>query len=371
MTHHIVIGGGIIGASAAYHLAKEGEHVTLIDRGDKGQATDAAAGIVCPWLSNRRNETWYQLAKEGARFYHTLIPELEQNHKADTGYRRNGSISLATEDDELNQKMNLVMQKQAEAPEIGEVKHFTEKDVQRHFPLIANGYQGVFVSGGARVNGRLLRDTLIQGAVANGAVRIHGHAEVIPRGDHQFSVKVGHMDLSAENVIVTAGAWVNSLFKGKKLKMNIRPQKGQLIHIRLKGMNSSHWPVILPPKDYYVIPFEDDRMVIGATREDHKLFDTAPTAGGIHAILDEVFSFAPGFKEAEFLETRVGTRPFSTNSIPVFGEIHELPGLLTANGLGASGLTTGPFIGCELAKLSMGKEPYFSKEEYSVDLLFL
>ncbi|AOM82961.1 NAD(P)/FAD-dependent oxidoreductase [Salisediminibacterium beveridgei] len=371
MTHHIIIGGGIIGASAAYHLAREGEQVTIIDRGDKGQATDAAAGIISPWLSNRRNESWYRLAKEGARFYHELIPELEQNQNTDTGYRRNGTIALTSEDHIVNEKMNLAIQKQPDAPEIGEVKYLSERDVQRQFPLVANGYQGVFVSGGARVNGRLLRDSLIHGAVANGAVRIHGHAEVTPRGDHRFSVKVGHMDLFAENVIVTAGAWVNSLFKGKKLKMNIRPQKGQLIHLRLKGMNSDNWPVILPPKDYYVIPFEDGRMVIGATREDHKLFDTAATAGGIHAILDEVFTFAPGFKGAEFLETRVGTRPFSMDSIPVFGQIPELPGLYTANGLGASGLTTGPFIGCELAKLSIGKDPLFSKDEYSVKSLFL
>lgn len=51
MKTYIVIGAGILGASTAYHLAKAGVRVTLVDRQDLGQATNAAAGIVCPWLS--------------------------------------------------------------------------------------------------------------------------------------------------------------------------------------------------------------------------------------------------------------------------------------------------------------------------------
>lgn len=64
----IIIGAGILGASTAYQLAKLGAKVLIIDRKDKGQATDAAAGIICPWLSQRRNQVWYRLAKAGARF---------------------------------------------------------------------------------------------------------------------------------------------------------------------------------------------------------------------------------------------------------------------------------------------------------------
>ena len=61
MSSCIVIGSGILGASTAYHLAKSGAKVILVDRKDAGQATDAAAGIVCPWLTQRRNKAWYQL----------------------------------------------------------------------------------------------------------------------------------------------------------------------------------------------------------------------------------------------------------------------------------------------------------------------
>ena len=78
MKSYIIVGAGILGASTAYHLAKSGARVTVIDRKEPGQATDAASGIVCPWLSQRRNQDWYQLAKGGARYYKDLIHQLEK-----------------------------------------------------------------------------------------------------------------------------------------------------------------------------------------------------------------------------------------------------------------------------------------------------
>ena len=46
MSSYIIVGGGILGASTAYHLAKRDVKVTLIDRHDKGQASAAAAGDI-------------------------------------------------------------------------------------------------------------------------------------------------------------------------------------------------------------------------------------------------------------------------------------------------------------------------------------
>ncbi len=56
MANVIVIGGGIVGLSVAYYLAKENVEVTLVDADHTGQATTAAAGIICPWVSQRRNK---------------------------------------------------------------------------------------------------------------------------------------------------------------------------------------------------------------------------------------------------------------------------------------------------------------------------
>ncbi len=104
MQSYIVIGSGILGASTAYHLAKQGADVTLVDRNDPGQATAAAAGIVCPWLTNRRNKAWYRLVKEGAKYYPTLIQQLRADGETETGYARVGAINIFDTEEKLNKK---------------------------------------------------------------------------------------------------------------------------------------------------------------------------------------------------------------------------------------------------------------------------
>jgi D-amino-acid dehydrogenase len=47
----IVIGAGIAGAAAAYHLARRGADVTVVDAQRPGPATAAGAGIVSPWAT--------------------------------------------------------------------------------------------------------------------------------------------------------------------------------------------------------------------------------------------------------------------------------------------------------------------------------
>ena len=64
-----IVGAGIVGSTAAYYLSKEKDvEVTVFDHGP-GQATKAAAGIISPWFSKRRNKAWYRMARLGADFY--------------------------------------------------------------------------------------------------------------------------------------------------------------------------------------------------------------------------------------------------------------------------------------------------------------
>ncbi|SFD80963.1 D-amino-acid dehydrogenase [Paenibacillus catalpae] len=365
----IVIGAGILGASTAYQLAKSGAEVLIIDRKDKGQATDAAAGIICPWLSQRRNKAWYQLAKSGARYYPELIAALEAEGETDTGYARVGALSVHMDSDKVAKMEERAVQRLEDAPEIGTITCLDEKETVEQFPLLAAGYSSVHISGGARVDGRALRDALIRSALRNGAKLIYGDAVIKYESDHVTGVSVGTENYMADKVIVCAGAWAGSLLQPLGIDFKVSYQKAQIMHVQLENCDqqTDNWPVIMPPTDQYLLAFDQQRIVIGATHEnDISGYDTRITAGGMQEILNKGISLAPELAGSTFLEVRVGFRPFTADFLPVFGEVPGWDNLLTGNGLGASGLTAGPFIGSQLAKLALGMELEIDAGDYDV-----
>lgn len=111
-----IIGGGIVGATAAYLISKNNDYsVTLYDSG-KGQATKAAAGIISPWLSKRRNKKWYTLAKDGATYIAELAKETQMNSKT---YLQSGTIFTRKESADLDELESLANQRKVNALEMG------------------------------------------------------------------------------------------------------------------------------------------------------------------------------------------------------------------------------------------------------------
>ncbi|MFC0298575.1 NAD(P)/FAD-dependent oxidoreductase [Geobacillus jurassicus] len=366
MKSYIVIGAGILGSSTAYHLAKEGGQVVIIDRGDKGQATDAAAGIVCPWLSQRRNQKWYRLAKGGAKFYPSLIEELESYGETETGYARVGALWLHTDEQKLNQMEERALKRREDAPEMGDIVRLHPQEAKKLFPPLEEKYHALYVSGAARVNGRALRDALINAAQKHGAVYIRGNARLLVDGSRVIGVEADGTKYAAEVVIITAGAWAGDLLRPLGIEFSVTPQKGQLIHLEHPEHDTSHWPVVMPPNNQYMLAFPGGRIVIGTTHEDEAGMDIRPTAGGMHELLDKALAVAPGLSACTYIETRVGFRPRTPGFLPVFGAIPRFSGLYVANGLGSSGLTVGPYLGSELAKLVLGLPTELDPRDYDV-----
>ncbi|MFD2630128.1 NAD(P)/FAD-dependent oxidoreductase [Oceanobacillus kapialis] len=363
---YIVIGGGILGASTAFHLASNGKAVTLVDRSDTGQATDAAAGIVCPWLSQRRNKAWYHLAKGGAKIYPEIIQKLDELGEVDTGYERVGAISLHSDDKKLTAMKERALKRRVDAPEIGDITLLSEEETRERFPLIAEGYGAVHVSGAARVDGRKLRDALISGARKLGAQVVKGDTRLLASDGKVTGVQVESQVYEADTVIAATGAWMGELMKPLGISFDIKPQRAQIMHIQVAGYNTANWPVVMPPNNQYMLAFEDGRLVIGATHEDETGFDARITAGGLYEILSKAIQIAPDLANATVLETRVGFRPVAPGFLPIVGSVPGISGLFAANGLGASGLTMGPYIGAELAKLAQGIESEIDPANYPV-----
>ncbi|THE10264.1 FAD-binding oxidoreductase [Bacillus timonensis] len=355
MTTYLVIGAGILGASTAYHLAKAGAKVTIVDRQDQGQATDAAAGIVCPWLSQRRNKAWYNLAKAGAKYYETLIGELEALGETYTGYKKVGAISLHFDENKLDKMEERAHTRLEDAPEIGEITRLTSSETTELFPPLSDQYAAVHVSGAARVNGRELRNALIRAAKQYGALERKGSATLVKEDGNVIGAKIEDKVIRADKIIVTAGVWAKELLRSLDIEFQVTSQKAQIVHLSLENTNTDNWPVVMPPNDQYILAFDGGRVVVGATHENDKGIDYRVTAGGLHEIFEKALHTAPGLSEGTVIETRVGFRPFTPEFLPVIGVMPSYENIFVANGLGASGLTVGPFLGSELAKLSMGK----------------
>ncbi|MFB9328106.1 NAD(P)/FAD-dependent oxidoreductase [Paenibacillus aurantiacus] len=365
----IVIGAGIAGASTAYQLAKLGADVIVIDRKDAGQATDAAAGIICPWLSQRRNQAWYRLAKAGARYYPQLIQELEGEGETETGYAKVGALNIHHDADKLSKMEERAASRKEDAPEIETIARLDERQTRERFPLLAEGFASVHISGAARVDGRELREALLRSAQRSGAKMIRGDAKLDYRSGRVVGATVENVHYAADKVIVCAGAWAGELLRPLGIEFQVRHQKAQIMHVQVEddARDTGRWPVVIPPTDQYLLAFEHGRIVIGATHEnDAEDYDTRATPGGMHEILNKGLPLAPPLAGSTFMEMRVGFRPFTADFLPVVGSVPGWEGLFAANGLGASGLTVGPYIGSQLAKLALGLELEIDPADYSI-----
>ncbi|RVT67316.1 NAD(P)/FAD-dependent oxidoreductase [Niallia taxi] len=362
-----IIGAGIIGASIGFELAKNGARVTIVDREDFGQATKAAAGIICPWTSQRRNKRWYKLAMEGAKHYPSLITELKDLGEMDTGYDKVGAISPHDNPEKLEAMVKRTLKRKDEAPEIGDVTILSEQDSKALFPPLADGYQSVHVSGAARVDGWALRNSLLSAAKKLGAVVLQEDCSLMLKNSSVIGIETKHQKIHADEVIITAGVWANELLRPLQMTINLSFQKGQIIHLQMPGINSDLWPVVMPPHDQYILSLTGNRIVIGATHENDEVLDYRLTMAGMKEIMDKALKFAPGLHNSTFIEAKVGFRPFTADFLPIFGRLPGHKNVIFANGLGASGLTMGPFLGQQLAKLALDNEPDIHLADYALD----
>ncbi|MCD8509891.1 MAG: FAD-binding oxidoreductase [Bacillus sp. (in: Bacteria)] len=363
----IVVGAGIVGSSVAFHLSQKGAEVEVIivDQGHQGQATAAGAGIVCPWFSNEESSDRYEIAKAGALYYPTLMEELEAHGETETSYAEVGAIKVSDNEEALDAYEALVRKRQSETPEVGVITRLTAAETREHFPPLREILQGIHVTGGARVDGALLKDALLRVAEKQGAKVQTGDATLKVEDGRVEGVHVNGEFMAADAVVVTAGAWAKQSLYTAAVDLPVEPQKGQIIHLELPETDTSRWPVILPESSHYLLAFDDSRVVAGATREWGAGFDYRITARGMDEVLQEALNVAPGLKEATFRDVRVGFRPVSPDLLPLLGALPKLPNLVVANGLGSLGLTMGPYVGKLAADLALGEEVEMNLSPYS------
>ncbi len=349
----VVVGGGVVAAGAAYQLARRGAAVIIVEGDQPGIATNAGAGIICPWTAPL-DDAWYRLCCSGARHYGELLAMLADDGQADTGYARVGALCLAEQAGTLPGLAALLEARRATAAEMGELTALAPGEPARMFPPLAPGLAGFWISGAARIDGRAIRGSLLRAAVARGARRVAGNATLERTGDRVTGVRAGAERIGADAVVVAAGAWTAQVCAGFGVPLPVRPQRGQIVHTRLPGIDTASWPVVLADRDPYLVAFPGGRVVAGATREEAG-FQHSATVAGVGGLLTGAISLAPGLVAAELLETRIGFRPATSDDRPLLGALAD--GLFVAAGHGAEGLTAGPWSGLQVALLALGERP--------------
>lgn len=348
----IVIGGGVVGMSAAYHLVKGGAKTLLIDRHHEGRATDAGAGILSAATSGvSLGSAWFAFGTACMAYYPTLISQLHHEQDADTGYAVCGKLTVAVSEDEIEsfqhaRRVIFERQQQRGTPSTDELYEVSSEAVQRLFPPLAPVHGVVYYKGGARVDGRMLTIAMLNAAASHGLTQKHSTVDRLILQNGQITGVIADGETyTAGKVIIAGGAWSGQFGEQLGVQIPVRPQRGQIMHLDLPGVDTSNWPVIVAFHDHYMVPWADSRVVVGATRETGAGFQAVTTAAGMQEVLQEALRVAPGLANAQFREIRVGLRPSTPDHLPVLGSVPGVDNLFLATGHGASGLQLGPYSG--------------------------
>lgn len=356
----IVIGGGIVGASLAYHLAKAGLKTRLIDRHDTARATDAGAGILSPETSSIDSEDWYHFGVASVNYYQPLITNLNQEQDADTGYAMCGLLRVAIGDDELplfDEAHDIIFRRQQEnqAPSSDDLHDIAPHDAQAYFPALGAVQKAFYHRNAARIDGRFLCEALIKAAVGYGLDVQHASVDKLLIENQQVKgVVVDGEEILAGHVTIAGGAWSTSFGEQLKVQIPVVPQRGQIIHLQLDEQDTSEWSILHPFRGHYMVSREGGRVIVGATRETGSGFDIRTSASGIREVLDEALRVAPGLSSASLLEVRVGLRPNTVDNLPILGTVPDFQNIYLATGHGASGLQLAPYSGKLIADMMAG-----------------
>lgn len=386
-THYdvIVVGGGIVGASAAYHLVRNKAKTLLIDRQDAGRATSAGAGILAPEIS-ARDDDWFNFAVQAVDYYPTLLSMLTRDGATETGYDRCGMLTVAVSEDELQPFKSAVevifaRQKERGKPSSDSLYPVSASEAKALFPPLANVLDAIYYRDAARVDGRLIEAALRTASATHGLETLKASVGSLSLSDGNangvhISDKNGAQQLlSADAVLITGGAWSPAFGHQLDLEIPIEPQRGQIAHLDLPGQRTGEWPIVQGFRGHYMVCWpgkEQDgevtgRVVVGATRETGSGYQPVTSVEGVMETLGEALRVAPGLAQASIHEVRVGLRPVTDDGLPLLGKVPSVDNVFLAAGHGPTGLQLGPYSGKLMADLISGKKLETDLTPFQVD----
>ena len=345
----LIIGGGIMGTSAAWELARHGVKCLVLERSVPGaEASSAAAGILGAQVEAHAPGPMTQLCLAGRARYPKFAALLAKETRIDIGYRACGvlrvgfdraAVAKLTREVAWQSKQKLSLQRLA------------ARDLRALEPALSPKLAGgVRFADDSRVEPKALLRALHIAALARG-VRFQSGAfvrRVALEDGRAVGVVLddGH-ELRAKNVVVAAGSWT-SLIDGLGLPAGrVIPARGQIVELELPAPPLSH--VVFGP-GAYLVPRDDGRLLIGSTLE-FVGYEREVTAGAVRDLLLRAIALVPALERAALRATWSNFRPYTKDELPLLGRT-PIPGLFLSTGHYRNGILLAP-ISAEIVRAAV------------------
>ena len=304
-----IVGGGIIGMSVAWRLAKAGFRVAVIEKSTVGgEASWAGAGMLAPGGEIDEPSPLAPLAIESRQLYRNFVRELEDASGLAIDYQECGGLDLAYSQEEWQALEARATRQQA----LGiESKPLTAKQVETFWPRIrTEGLTGArFYPGDAIVNPREVVLALAAACRQLGvAVEQNCAVDNVTVTEQGVELQTGSGRKSSSAAVIAAGAWSSSVVvTGVPPLPAAEPIKGHIIGYQQPEQTCN---TILRHGGSYVLQRANGLLIVGASME-RAGFDRQIHPDRVTALAAQAASILPHLGETEPTETWIGFRPGS------------------------------------------------------------
>ncbi len=373
----VVIGGGVIGASVAYHLAHLGEDVVLVERDRLTSGTTwHAAGLMVTFGSTSQTST------EMRRYTRDLYARLEAETGLATGFDPVGFIELATDTDRLEEYRRVSAFNRLCGVDVQEI---SAGEVAQMFPIARTDdvLAGFYVAEDGRANPVDVTMSLARGAKMAGATVVESTPvlDVLVREGAVAGVRTAAGDIECEVVVNCAGMWARQL--GERSGVAIPLQAAEHYYLLTEPIDgvSHDWPVLEDPANFGYFREEGGGLLlglfetvcapwqVGGVPEDFSFGVLPPDWERMSPYLEAAMSRVPVSADAGIRTFFCGPESFTPDLSPVVGEAPEVRNYFVAAGLNSVGILTGGGIGRALAHWVVEGRPDVDVTAINIDRL--
>ena len=345
-TEVAVVGGGIIGSSIAYYLAKAGHQVDLFEAGQVGSgSTRAAAGMLGAHSEYKEfGASLYSFARTSQKLYEEAETDIRALAGIDIERRTGGLLQLVFTAEE---KARL-----SEIRSLAGVTWLDQTGAEKEVPGLTKSVLGaVHIAYDVHVTPANACRGFYSAAQTFGA-RIHEFTRVddVVNEAGQYRIQTSKGEWQAAYTVIAGGVWSNALLQRLGLGTPLYPVKGECI-----AVTNTQMPLTcsLFHDQHYIVPRNNNELIIGATKVRGD-WSTEPTFGGIQTVMEKARQMLPEIDKMPFLRSWAGLRPQTIDGKPLIGEHPEMKGLFIAAGHQRNGILLAPVTGKMISDLIDG-----------------